>query len=88
MIWNGSGVLKLEEGEPAFRSCWECNPAHERLKRVNMLHACPWCGRHWVFDRYFESFQSEEEFDEFFRSKGMKPGDSTSKVAVGEGKEA
>lgn len=83
MIWKGEGIIKLENGEPALRSCWECNQAHERLKKVNTLHHCLWCSRHWVFDRFMDSFETEEEFDSFFEEKGMSPGDSTTSIDAG-----
>lgn len=83
MIWNGNGVLKMEDGEPAMRSCWECNGAHEHLKKVNFLHVCFSCGRYWLFGTYMDSFENDEDFDNFFTSLGMNPGDSTQKVDAG-----
>lgn len=83
MIWKGQGIIKFEEGEPAFRSCWECNSAHEHLKKVNSLHNCFSCNRFWVFDRFLDEFETDEEFDAFFESKGMKPGDSTMTIDAG-----
>ena len=83
MIWKEGGIVTSEEGEPARRSCWECNSAHEHLKKVNMLHTCWECGRYWIFDRYLESFQTDGEFDNFFKSLGMKSGDSTQKIDAG-----
>ncbi|MHA1381651.1 MAG: hypothetical protein ACTSRG_25055 [Candidatus Helarchaeota archaeon] len=82
MIWLGNGMLKLESGEPVLRSCWLCNSAHEHLKNVNVLHACFSCGRYWIFDRFIDSFESDEEFDTFFSSKGMNKNDSTSTINV------
>lgn len=83
MIWKGNGIIKFEEGEPAFRSCWECNSAHEHLKTVNWLHVCFNCGRYWVYDRFLDAFETTEEFDAFFAGKGLGPGDSTTKVDAG-----
>lgn len=39
-----------ENGEPgyAYRSCWECNPAHEHLKEAEMPILCNSCGN-WFF---------------------------------------
>ena len=83
MIWLGNGKIKLEKNEPAMRSCWECNKCHEGLKKVNCLHVCYDCGRYWVFDRFLDSLKSDEEFDKFFKDKGMKVGDSTTKIDAG-----
>lgn len=33
-------------GEYAFRSCWDCNAAHEYLKEVDYLIECFGCGRY------------------------------------------
>lgn len=30
-----------------MRSCWECNSAHERLKKVDYIIFCFECGRLW-----------------------------------------
>jgi hypothetical protein len=73
----------MEAGEPAMRSCWECNTAHEHLKEVNFLHTCFECGKFWVFDKFFNELNGDEEFDNFFRSKGLKEGDSTTKIDAG-----
>ena len=83
MIWHGNGKVEVEEGEPAMRSCWECNSAHERLKTVNFLHVCFDCGRYWVFDRFLNSFDSDEMFDAFFQGLGMGPGQSTTTIDKG-----
>lgn len=79
MIWKGNGICKMEEGEPAMRSCWECNGAHERIKDTNFLHICFNCGKFWILGRYFD-FNSDEECDDFFKSKGLEPGNSTQKI--------
>jgi hypothetical protein len=83
MIWKGKGVIQMEKGEPCMRSCWECNSAHEGLKKVNMLHWCFECGKYWIFDKFLKELKKDDEFDKFFRSKGMKEGDSTSKIDAG-----
>lgn len=31
------------KGDYAFRSCWNCNSAHERLKNCDYLISCIWC---------------------------------------------
>lgn len=83
MIWKQGGIIKMEEGEPSMRSCWECNLAHTYLKTVNFLHICFECGRYWVFDKFLDSFKTDGEFDKFFSSMGLKSGDSTSKIDGG-----
>jgi len=83
MIYLGRGKFKLESGEPAMRSCWECNPAHEHLKTVNCLHICFECWKYWVFDRFLDSFKSDKEFDEYFENLGLKHNDSTTKIDKG-----
>ena len=83
MKWNGEGKIEMEENEPAMRSCWECNQAHEHLKQVNVLHVCFDCGRYWVYDRFLSSFDSDEAFDAYFRAQGLEPGDSTTKIDKG-----
>ncbi len=59
----------MEDGEPAFRSCWECNGAHEHLRDVSYLHLCFMCGRYWIFGRFLDSFESKEAMDEFLKSR-------------------
>lgn len=83
MLWKGQGFIEMEKGEPVLRSCWECNPAHEYLKKVNWLHYCLGCGRYWVFENFLDFFQSDEEFDGFFKERGMAPGDSTTQIDAG-----
>lgn len=36
---------RSKKGEPALRSCWECNSAHKRLKKADYLIYCMWCGK-------------------------------------------
>lgn len=45
----GNDNIAMEEGDPAFRSCWVCNPSHDYLKsgQGDMLFFCLWCGRYW-----------------------------------------
>ena len=73
----------MEKGEPALRSCWECNGAHEHLKKVNSLHYCWECCRYWVFDRFLDTFTTDDDFDNYFKSIGLKSGDSTTKIDAG-----
>ena len=83
ILLDTNGNVQPEAGEPGMRSCWECNPTHERLKTVNRLHTCYECGRAWVFDRFFDSFASNAEFIAWLASKGVGVGESTKKVDAG-----
>jgi len=69
---TGFAEMKLDPGEPAFRSCWECNAAHEHLKDTSFLHWCFSCGRYWIFGRYLDEFETDEDYDAFLlrRLKG------------------
>ena len=86
MIVSENGIVEMEEGEQNFRSCWKCNPSHERLKKVNTLHQCFDCGRYWIYDRLFEEFGDKDNFDNeawnkyFCEEMGLNPGDSTTKI--------
>jgi len=83
MIWNGNGRIKIEpeHDEPHLRSCWECNPAHERLKMSSYFHTCFVCGKSWCLGWDFDQEASDKEFDAHFSSQGLTPGDSTTKIA-------
>lgn len=73
-----------EGHEPNFRSCWECNPAHEHLKKVNTLHYCLFCERQWVFDLFLDEVGSPGRMMEICSERyGLKPGDSTTLVDAG-----
>ncbi len=74
----------MEEGEPRLRSCPKCNGAHEHLLDTNWLHTCFWCDSWWVLGQYFDDFATDEEFDTFFKSQGMKIGDSTTTIHIKE----
>lgn len=79
-----SDKIELEKGEPAFRSCWSCNPAHEHLKQVNWLHVCLMgCGRYWIFDRFLDEFEDNDKIVEWLKSLGLKDGESTTKIDKG-----
>ncbi len=45
---EASEWLKKNPGEFAFRSCWECNPAHDHLKKADYVINCFDCG-HWFW---------------------------------------
>ena len=72
MRYKAFDTYVLEAGEPVFRSCWECNPAHEGLKNTDVLHTCFVCGRAWIFGRYLDDFNTAAELDEFLK-QWLKP---------------
>ena len=78
MKLNKDGDVELEHGEPAMRSCWECNPAHKHLQNTDYLHWCFDCGRYWIFGEYMDVIAAtEESFLKFFLDKGVLFGEST-----------
>lgn len=60
MKFDKNGYIYPEPGEPRFRSCWECNPSHERLKKVDSLHCCFNCGKYWIGDRFLSDFYEKD----------------------------
>lgn len=83
MLFLGKGNLQAEDNEPVLRSCWICNPAHEHLKKVNLLHCCNSCYRMWVFDKFTDEFKNDADIEKFFTELGLSVGDSTSKIDAG-----
>jgi hypothetical protein len=83
MIIHGNGKISGEANEPALRTCWICNPAHDHLKKVNTLHLCIGCNRYWVFDQFLDELKSNSAFDEFFHQHGLGIGESTTKIDAG-----
>jgi hypothetical protein len=59
--------LMRETGEPAMRSCSNCNAAHEHLLKEKCEHWCYDCGRHYGYGRFFDTFKNEKEFLEWAR---------------------
>lgn len=39
---------RCKNGEPALRSCWNCNEAHKHLKKADYLIYCVWCGKMYL----------------------------------------
>ena len=69
MKYKEKNVYIRDDGEPAFRSCWECNPAHEHLRDTDFLHLCFSCGRYWIHGRFLDSFDNEDEMDAFLKER-------------------
>jgi len=67
MIVKTNGMIRFEEGEPALRSCPECNPAHEHLRDVKFVHWCFQCNRYWINGRYLDTRADLDKFIEFMR---------------------
>lgn len=82
MIYRGNGSVSIDKNEPVFRSCWVCNQAHEYLKDKNWLGWCFSCGRYFIFGKFLDEIKSDKEFDSFFQSKGLQPGDSTQSIEM------
>ena len=36
---------RIDNDEPVFRSCWNCNGAHGRLRDKDYLIYCIWCNK-------------------------------------------
>ena len=36
---------RCKANEPVMRSCWNCNPAHRHLKKVDYILWCFECGK-------------------------------------------
>lgn len=68
MKYKSFDTYIMDEGEPAFRSCWECNGAHEHLKDTDFLHVCFSCGRYWIHGYFLDEFESQEKLDEFLKA--------------------
>ena len=54
-----TNIEKAEElgkkKEFSMRTCWECNPSHEHLKKVGGLFNCFDCGRWYMNGGYFDN---------------------------------
>lgn len=68
MKYKSFDTYMMDEGEPALRSCWECNGAHEHLKDTDFLHVCFSCGRYWIHGHFLDEFESQEKLDEFLKA--------------------
>ncbi len=62
-------TYKFDEGEPALRSCWECNSAHQYLRETDFLHLCFVCGRYWIFGHYIDELENTDTLDAFLKEK-------------------
>lgn len=83
MIWVAPATYRLEPGEPAIRTCWECNGAHQHLRFVTNLHLCIVCGRNWILGHYLNEFHGDNDaFERLLRELGLKYQQSTTLLTV------
>ena len=61
------GKIEWSKDEPYFRSCWECNTAHEHLKKDKLLFNCFECGRFYFFGKYLDTFETQVKADTFIK---------------------
>lgn len=59
--------IKYEEGEPCLRSCPRCNPSHKHLLDTAVLHNCFGCGVWWIYNKYLDQFNTEQEVINFIK---------------------
>lgn len=58
---NKEEILKsIAKCDYALRSCWNCNSGHERLKKVDYIIYCLWCGNYYYKGKKLE-FNEEDE---------------------------
>jgi len=62
--------ILLKNTEFAMRSCWECNPAHNHLKKVGGLFTCFECGRWYMNGGYFDNEKHCKK--EFIEKESLK----------------
>jgi uncharacterized protein YegP (UPF0339 family) len=72
MIITKEGMIKFEEGEPNMRSCWECNPAHNHLKKLKVITGCFSCGRYFINGKFLLDISTEEMYS--FMKQSMREG--------------
>ena len=54
-------LLRLSDDEPALRSCWNCNSAHNHLKKANYLIWCFECGKYCLVPKKVNQFEKTRE---------------------------
>lgn len=64
--------IRFENNEPAIRSCYECNLAHEHLRNTEFIHVCYDCGRYWIKGKYLNEFKTDEDLRKFLKKIGIK----------------
>lgn len=56
-----TNFIMFDEGEPAFRSCPQCNGMHEHLAWAKVVHLCFSCGRYWLNGRYLDDIDDADQ---------------------------
>lgn len=64
-----NGKLEYSTGEPVLRSCPKCNPAHEHLMDADFLHLCTWCYREWIFGKFLDEFETDEQAENWIKEQ-------------------
>ena len=53
-------IERCKKGEPALRSCWNCNSAHKYLKKVDYLIYCFECGKVYFKGKRLNKLKEEK----------------------------
>lgn len=56
---------RVSKGEPALRSCWNCNSAHKHLKKADYIIYCFICGKIYYKGKKLVINDKEEEKMEY-----------------------
>lgn len=64
MRWRPGGFIRLDPGEPYWRTCWVCNPSHGHLKHRRVLFQCLLCDRWWGYGIDFTTIENDHQCDE------------------------
>lgn len=51
---------RCKNGEPAFRSCWNCNSAHKHLKKVDYMIWCFACGKLYFKGKELKELEKDD----------------------------
>jgi len=71
MRLDDDNKIIFKKGEPALRSCPECNSGHEYLRDVEILHLCFVCGRYWLRGHYLDEFETIEALRAFLQDVSL-----------------
>jgi len=69
---NKKGKIEFEEGEPVFRSCWNCNGSHKHLKNTNYLILCFSCGKYYLKGRWLGEFKTDKGLKDYIKKISEK----------------
>jgi len=68
---NNEGNIEFDKGEPALRSCFNCNGCHKHLMNVDFVHWCFQCGRYWIKGKYFDEFKNINELIDWLKENKL-----------------